>query len=379
MKMSLRTMVPWLRATGIALGIGMLAACAGPEKAKVADLVANPAVLGVKPAWSASVSSVGFPLDIKVRGTSFYVASGDGVVAEIDARTGGDVWRTNLKSQLTAGVGSDGHFTAVVTRNNELVALDGGREVWRQKLGAVSLTAPFVGGERIFVLSADRTVTAFDAASGKRLWQQQRPGEALVLQQAGVLLAVNDTLVVGLAGRLVGLNPQSGNVRWETAVANSRGTNEVERLVDLVAGVSRSGDQLCVRSFQSAVACVDGVRGTSVWNKTASGATGIGGDANVVYGTESNGDVVAWRRSDGDKLWTNEQLRNRSLSAPLLVGNAVVVGDLNGYVHFLSRDNGSTLNRVATDGSAIVAGPVLVGSTVVVVTRRGGVFGFRPD
>ena len=372
-------MKTWVRAGSVVLAIGLLSACASSDKAKMAELVANPALMGVKPAWSASMGNVAFPLDIKTQGTNFYVASSDGVVAAIDGRTGGDVWRTSTKTQLTAGVGSDGRFTAVVNRNNELIALDNGREIWREKLSAVSLTAPFVAGERMFVLSGDRTVTAFDAASGRKLWQQQRPGEALVLQQSGVLLSVGDTLVVGLGGRLAGLNPQTGSVRWETAVANSRGTNEVERLVDLVAGVSRSGDQVCIRAFQSAVACIDGVRGTSVWNKTAIGSTGIGGDSGVVYGTESDGTLIAWRRSDGDKLWTNELLKHRSLSTPLLVGRAVVVGDGSGYIHFLSRDNGSTLNRVATDGSAVVAGPVLVGQTVVVVTRRGGVFGFRPE
>jgi outer membrane protein assembly factor BamB len=359
--------------------VGILAACAGPEKAKMAELVVNPASIGVKPAWTSSVGSVAFPLEVKVQSNTLYIAGTDGLVVAIDGRTGGDVWRTAVNSKLSAGVGSDGRFAAVVSRGNELIALDGGREIWRQKLLAVSLSAPLVAGERFFVLSADRSVTAFDALSGRKLWQQQRTGEALVLQQAGVLLSVGDTLVVGLGGRLVGLNPQSGSVRWEAPVANSRGTNEVERLVDLVSGVSRSGDQVCVRSFQSAVACIDAVRGTSVWNKTAIGSTGLGGDANVVFGAESDGTLVAWRRSDGDKLWTNEQLKNRSLSTPLLVGSSIVVGDANGYVHFLSKDSGATLNRVTTDGSAVVAGPILVGQTVVVVSRRGGVFGFRPE
>ncbi len=374
-----QAMKTWMFSGAIVLAMGLLSACASGDKAKMADLVANPASLGVKAVWSASVGSVAFPLEIKAQGNNLYVAGSDGVVAAIDGRTGGDVWRTSLNAQLTAGVGSDGKFAAVVNRNNELIALDGGREIWRRKLSAVSLTAPFVAGERMFVLSGDRSVTAFDAASGRKLWQQQRPGEALVLQQSGVILAVGDTIVVGLGGRLAGLNPQTGSLRWETAVANSRGTNEVERLVDLVAGVSRSGDQVCVRAFQSAVACIDGSRGASVWNKTAVGSTGIGGDSDAVFGTESDGTLIAWRRSDGDKLWTNELLKHRSLSAPLLVGRAVVVGDGSGFVHFLSRDNGSTVNRVATDGSAVIAGPVLVGQTVVVVTRRGGLFGFRPE
>ena len=368
-----------MRAASIAVAIGLLGACASNDKAKMAELVTNPATLGVKAAWSSSVGAVAFPLDIRVVGTSLYVAGTDGIVAAIDGRTGGDVWRTGVKLQLTAGVGSDGRYSAVVNRNNELIALDSGREIWRQKLTAVSQTAPFVAGERMFVLSGDRSVAAFDAATGRKLWQQQRPGEALVLQQSGVIMSVGDTLVVGLGGRLVGLNPQTGAIRWDTPVANSRGTNEVERLVDLVSGASRSGDQVCIRAFQSAVACIDGARGTSVWNKAAIGSTGIGGDANAIFGSESNGTLIAWRRSDGDKLWTNESLMHRQLTTPLLVGESVVVGDGAGYVHFLSRDSGATLNRMATDGSAVIAGPVLVGSTVVVVTRRGGVFGFRPE
>jgi outer membrane protein assembly factor BamB len=150
-------------------------------------------------------------------------------------------------------------------------------------------------------------------------------------------------------------------------------------LVDLVAGSSRSGDQLCVRAFQSAVSCVDAARGSVVWTKQASGGTGIGGDGNVIYGSETDGTLIAWRRSDGEKMWSQESLKFRGLTAPLLVGGAVVVGDFSGLLHFMSKAKGETLNRVSTDGSAIVAGPVLVGATVVVATQRGGVFGFRPE
>ena len=356
-----------------------LTACASSDKAKMAELGPNPATLAVKSAWTGSVGAVSFPLDIRAMGSNLYVASTDGVVAEIDGRTGGDVWRSTIKAQISAGVGSDGRYSSVVSRNNELIGLDAGREIWRQKLPAVSLTAPFVAGERVFVLAGDRSVTAFDAATGRRLWQQQRAGDSLVLQQGGVIFAVGDTLVAGLGWRLVSMNPQTGSVRWETLVANSRGTNEVERLVDLVAGVSRNGDQVCVRSFQSAVACLDAVRGTSLWNKNAVGYTGLGGDAETVFGTESDGTVVAWRRTDGDRLWSNDQLKHRVLTTPLSLGRSVVVGDSAGFVHFLSRDNGATLNRMPTDGSAVVAGPVLVGQTVVVVTRRGGIYGFRPE
>jgi outer membrane protein assembly factor BamB len=257
--------------------------------------------------------------------------------------------------------------------------LDGAKEMWRQKLGAVTLTSPFVAGGRVFALSADRSVSAFDVVTGRKLWQQQRSGEALVLGRSGIAMAIGDTLVTGLAGRLVGLNPLSGKIRWEAQVANSRGTNEVERLVDLVSGVSRQGDQVCVRAFQSAIGCVDGGKGTLAWSKTASGSTGLDGDQSEIFGTESDGRVISWKRADGERLWVSDRLRFRTLTGPVLVGQAIVIGDGVGTLHFLSRKDGSPLNRVSTDGSAIESAPVLVGQTLVAVTRRGGIFGFKPE
>jgi outer membrane protein assembly factor BamB len=267
----------------------------------------------------------------------------------------------------------------VVTQGNELVTLEAGRELWRQKLTALSFTAPLVAGARVFVLGGDRSVTAFDAASGRKLWSQLRPGEPLVLRQAGVLLAVGDTLVVGLSGRLVGMNPQNGSSRWEVPIAVPRGTNDVERLVDIVAHVSRVADSVCVRAYQAMVGCVNAERGTLVWSKVAVGSEGLHGDDRFVYGTESDGKVIAWRRMDGERAWDSERLKFRGLTAPLAVGRSVAIGDGTGLVHLLSREDGAPLNRLSTDGSPIVTAPILVGDTLVVVTRNGGVFGFRPE
>ena len=356
-----------------------LSGCAGPEKPKPKALEPNTALIGIKSAWTAHIGSVDFPLQVSVVGNLVFVAGSQGQVAAIDGRTGVDVWRVAVGTALSAGVGTDGRFVAVVSRENELITLVDGREVWRQKLGALTLTAPLVAGERIFVLSSDRTVSAFDAANGRRLWQQQRTGDALVLGQAGVIVAWGDTLVTGLGGRLVGLNPANGNTRWSAPIATSRGANEVERLVDLVSGVSRQGDQICVRAFQASVGCIEADKGRVVWSKPAAGFTGVHGDGSTLLGTEKDGKIVAWRRSDGENLWTSERLRYRSLSAPLLVGRSVAIGDDSGTLHFLSRDDGSPLNRMPTDGSAVLVAPVLVGNTVVAVTQRGGIFGFRPE
>ncbi|WP_241777010.1 outer membrane protein assembly factor BamB [Acidovorax sp. Root275] len=364
--------------------VATLAGCSlwssGAAKPVPADLGANVAVLGVRQAWTNRIGSVaGLPLDIHTAGNVVTVASSDGIVAAIDARTGGDVWRAALAEPLSAGVGSDGKSAAVVSRSNALIVLDAGRERWRQSLAAQVFTPPLVAGGRVFVLSADRSLAAFDAATGHKLWSQQRSGDPLILRQAGVLLAVGDTLVAGFAGRIVGLNPDNGSVRWEAPLASSRGTNDVERLVELVGRTSRVGDSICARAFQTAVGCVNAARGSVAWAQPANGPDGVHGDGEALFGAESNGTVVGWRRSDGSRLWTTDRLKHRKLTAPLLLGRSVVIGDDAGLVHLLSRTDGSPLNRMATDGSGIAAAPAVAADTLVVVTRNGGVYGFRPD
>jgi outer membrane assembly lipoprotein YfgL len=368
------------RAMAAIVLIASLAACSSSVvKPKPVELAPNAALIGVRQAWTARIGEVSFPLTVNVSGGNIVVAGSDGTVAALDARTGRDIWRANAGGPIAAGAGSDGRLASVVTRANEVVTFDAGRELWRQKLPAQAYTAPFVAGGRVFVLTADRGVSAFDGQTGRRLWTQQRPGEPLVLRQAGVMLAVGDTLLVGLSGRLVGLNPLNGSVRWEAPIASPRGTNDVERLVDLVGSVSRVDDVICARAFQASVGCVNAARGLVLWSRPANGAEGVQGDDRFVFGTESDGKVVAWRRNDGERAWTSDRLQYRSLTAPLAVGRSVAIGDNTGLVHLLSREDGSPLTRLSTDGSPIAASPVLAGDTLVVVTHNGGIYGFQPE
>lgn len=380
---SFRPLAHAVRVPALILLAATLGGCSmfgsGPAKPQPAELQPVTALVSARQTWTTRVGQVNFPLDTGVAGNSVAVASGDGTVALIDAQTGRDVWRLALNTPLAAGAGNDGKVVAVVTKANEIVALQDGRELWRQKLGAQAFTAPFVAGARVFVLAADRSVNAFDGQTGRKLWTQQRPNEPLILRQSGVMLAVGDTLVVGLAGRLAGLNPSTGSIRWEAPIATPRGINDVERLVDLVGHVSRQGDVVCARAFQASVGCVNAARGNLLWTKPANGVQGLDGDDRFVFGTEADGNVVAWRRTDGERAWTTDRLRYRSLTAPLVVGRSIAIGDFSGYLHLLSREDGSLLNRLPTDGTAIAATPVLVGNTLIAVTQGGGVYGFQPQ
>jgi len=360
-------------------GIAALAGCASSDKPPPTPLEAfEPGIAG-RQVWASSVSRVGFPLVPAGHGGVFYVASGDGDVLALQADSGTILWRANAGGALSAGVGSDGRFTSVVTRGNEVVTFEEGRELWRKRMPSSVVTPPLVAGERVFVMGVDRAVHAFDALDGRRLWLLQRPGDALTLAQAGVIAAFRNTLLVGQGARLAGVDPLRGTVLWEVPMASARGTNEVERLADLVGPAVRIGDLLCARAFQSAVACADASRGALMWSRNVGGIQAVGGDPQHIVGADASDRLTAWRTATGDVAWTSERLLYRGLSGAAVVGPVVAFGDVEGQVHFLSTATGETQLRLPTDGTPVLGTPVLAGNTLLVVTRKGGLFAFRPN
>lgn len=357
-------------------GCSLFSSSTAPKPAELEQI--TPAIAG-RVVWSARVDGVKFPLSVAAVADQFVVAGGDGTVQALQASDGSRLWSANIGQKLAAGVGSDGQFAAVVSTANEVVVLDGGQVTWRKTLPTPVVAAPLVAGERVFVLTVDRQVHAFDAKNGDKIWVLRRPGEPLTLAQPGIIAAYKDTLIVGQGTRLAGVDPLRGTIRWEASVASPRGTNEVERLADLVGPLMRSGEVLCARAFQSAVGCVNAERGSLMWSRNVGGTLGVGGDASRVIGGDASDRLSAWNTANGDVLWTAEQFLNRRLSTPLSLGATVIVGDFEGQVHFIDATTGKTQLRLPTDGSAIAAAPVALGNTVLITTRNGGLFAMRPE
>jgi outer membrane assembly lipoprotein YfgL len=360
-------------------GAAALAGCSlFSDKPKPAPLEAiTPKIAGTQ-VWSARVDSVRFPLEIAVAGGSFTVAGSDGEVKVLNAADGRELWHAATGEPITAGVGSDGKTAAVVTRDNEVVAMNASGVLWRHALKSRVATAPLVAGDRVFVMGVDRAVHAFDAKDGRYLWVLDHPGDALTLAEPSVLAAFKDTLLVGQGPRLTGVDPLRGTVRWEVAIASPRGTNEIERLADLVGPATRSGNVICARAFQTTVGCADAERAALVWNKNYGGTQAIGADAEYVFAGDANDKLTAWSATSGESVWSNERFLHRALSGILSTGKVVVFGDYEGQVSFLSRDKGETLLRLPTDGSPVVGAPAMsADGTILVATRNGGLFAFR--
>jgi len=358
--------------------LALLAGC-GTDKPKAKPLEPVTPKIAGRQVWSAKLDGVRFPLSVVVRDGNFIVASSGGTLMGLEAESGRQLWTANAGAPLSAGVGSDGRFHAVVTMDNKLVSFDGSKEIWREQLKSRVSTSPLVAGERVFVMGVDRAVHAYDANDGKRLWTLQRPGEALTLLHIGVLTGVKDTLIAGQGPRLAGIDPTRGTLRWEVPVGAPRGTNEVERLADLIGPAVRLGTRLCARSFQAAVGCVDTETGRLLWARNIGGINAVGGDEELIFGADATDRIVAWKTANGETTWTNERMLFRGLSAPASVGPTVAFGDFEGHVHFLDRKDGQPLLRLSTDGSPVVGRPALSGTTLLVVTRNGGLFAFRPQ
>ena len=360
--------------------VSMLAACSStPDKPTPTALTPLTSQRTVTPLWSAQVGPVGNVLAMNTASGRLAVVSQNGLVSVMNAETGSLTWQFPLNTPISAGIGGDGLRYAVVTQANELVTLSDGKVLWRAKLPANAFTTPLVAGGRVFALTTDRTVLAFDGATGQRLWSQQRSGEALVVRQAGILTTFQENLLVGLSGRLVAMSPSNGVSRWESTVGSSRGTNEVERLVDLVAGVSRVNNVVCARAYQTAVSCVDATRGSVVWTRAAQGHVGVTGNETWVFGSETDGKFFAWNRTSGQVAWQTDSLRFRGLTAPSFADGQLLVGDELGWLHWLDPKNGQTLARVQLDSSGIAATPLRVGKNWVSVSKNGLLQAYRAE
>jgi outer membrane assembly lipoprotein YfgL len=356
----------------IVLSAVFLTAC-GSSKPQPAQIPPVKADKPIQALWKFKLGDdVSYVQSLQVMQERLSLTTDDGNIAVVNVRNGQAVWLFDLKTALNTGTGFDGEHVAVVTLNNELVLLKAGKVLWRSRLTSQSYTHPLIAGERVFMMMADRSVLAFDLASGQRLWMQQRPGEPLVLKQNGVLMPFQNTLLVGLGGRLTALNPDNGQVKWDVPVANPRGINDLERLVDLVAKPSRVENSVCVRAFQAQVGCVDAFRGSVLWTRSSVGSQGVDGDAKTLIGTESNGMVQAWSRTSGDRLWDSDRLKYRELTGPLFTSKGIVIGDSGGWLYLLSAADGSLINRVQTSTDGFASTPTaLADGGFVVLTRNG--------
>jgi outer membrane protein assembly factor BamB len=333
---------------------------------------------GVRVLWSTNIGAAeAYVFSPAVVGDGVYVASRSGTVARLDAASGQAKWRVSVGRQLSGGVGSDGVLAVVASEDGEVMALDAqtGTVKWRARVSSEVLAAPKLSEDVVLVRSADSKIFAFGSEDGKRRWVYQRAAASLIVRSPVGMTAREGLVSAGFSGgKLVAIALATGVIRWEATVALPKGATELERVTDIVGDPASQGREVCTGAYQGRVGCYDLLNGNQLWTREMSTVTGISLDARYGFVSDDKGAVHALDRTNGRSVWKQDRLAYRRLSLPLPLGTEVAVGDLQGYVHFLARESGAFLARVATDGSPIRAAPVQLPEGFLVQTQNGGLF-----
>jgi outer membrane protein assembly factor BamB len=372
-----------------ALAASLLLFAAGCDKGKKAEppaeLVDLKPTLQVARLWDTRIGG-GEPvlrlgLGIALADDVLYAAGRDGQVEALDANTGKARWSTDTRKALSAGPAAGPGLVVVASSDGEVIALDAakGSRVWKVDVAGEVLAAPLVTAERVFVRTVDARLRALDAATGAELWTAEESMPRLTLRGTATPALAGDNVIVGFdSGKVVAFAAATGEVAWQAQVTMPRGRSELERLADVDGSISIDGDDGYAVGYQGRVVMFALDSGQVWWGRDLSSYRGVALDDSQLYVSTSDGSVAALRRRDGTVQWQQDGLRLRGLSTPAVVGNAVVVGDFDGYLHWLDRDSGKFVARERPGGARISQAPVATADgRVFVVDDDGRVAAFR--
>lgn len=341
------------------LGALALVACSSKSpKPQPAPLPVFKPTGEIRQLWKGSLSALGDSmLQPAFSGGSVYASGRKGDITRFDA-AGRQVWRVRSEPGLSAGVGASDSSVVVANSEGLLVAHDAadGKQLWKISVGAEILAEPLLAGDLVVVRIGDSKLAAYSLADGSRKWVYQRAQAPLSLRSHAGMAVAGDLLIAGFpGGKLVALTLAVGVQRWEATVALPKGSNEIERLTDVIGEPVLLGDVACVAAFQGRVACVDRATGNLRWARDIPSAVGIAAAGGHVYVTDAEDSVFALDASTGATAWKQDKLSLRRVSRPLVVGDNLMVSDGMGYVYALSRNDGSFIASYRVDSSGVRA------------------------
>lgn len=375
---SLRTVLLAVSAALAATGCSSLNpfSSSGP---KPAELVSFQPGVELRPLWSAHIGDAGgYVFQPEVVGDSVYAAAHDGEVARY--RDGRAVWSVDVDLPLSAGVGTDGNLVVVVGTRGEAVALDAadGKERWRVPVGAEVLAQPAVSDEVVVLRTSDHRLIALSPEDGARRWVYQRSTPPLALRSfAGVVLESGVALAGFPGGKLAAVSTKNGGELWELTVAMPRGATELERVADVAGTPVLSRRELCAVSYQGRAGCFDVTNGNALWSREFSSSVGMDRDTRFVFLTDDADAVHALDAYSGASVWKQDALRRRAVSRPLAIDGYVAVGDYDGYVHLMRREDGRFAARARAGDGAVTADMRRLGDGFVVQTVEGDLRAFE--
>ncbi len=309
-----------------------------------------------------------------------YAASAAGELLKLDASNGSQAWRVNIGQKITGGVGVGGSLVMVGTQGGLVYAYDiSGKLQWKSKLSSEVLSAPKYFDGLVIVRTGDSRIFGINANDGSRKWVYERTTPALTLRSSAGVVVDGGVVYAGFAGgKLAAIRADNGKMLWEASVAQPKGVTEIERIADITSLPVVDGPLIYAVAYQGKIAAVDRASGRVAWNRDISSLSGLSTEDARIFVSHAMGSVYALDYSTGKTFWRQAALKNRNLTAPLPMGSLVAVGDLEGYVHFLSREDGAISSRIKTNNSAVMPQMAQINSnTLLAQTRDGGIFAIQ--
>jgi len=366
--------------------IAVLATACDKDKdvAPPAELVDFDPAVSIDRVWSIGTKGgddvLRLGLQPVAQGERVYVAGHGGDVRALELATGRDIWRASLDLDLSGGPSVGEGIVVVGSSGGELVALDAetGAKRWQVSTGGEVLAAPTVAGGIVVVRTVDGRLRGLKAADGVEAWNYEQPVPRLTLRGNGAPVVDGDMVFAGLDnGKVVALSLATGELLWTTTVAPAQGRTEIERLVDIDSAVRIVGDDVFVVGYQGRIAMLARATGQLWWGRDLSSHRGLAVDSDTLYVTAADSTVMALSRRDGTPVWSQDSLLRRSVTAPALVDGALVVGDFEGYLHWLDVTTGQLLARGKTGGGRMSNAPVAAGGLLLLETDSGEVQAWR--
>lgn len=309
-------------------------------------------------------------------GDAVYGASGSGTLMRLDRVTGKQVWRIESGITVSGGVGSGEGLVLIGSDKGDVLAYGAdGKLRWKSKVSSEVLSAPQAADGVVIVRSGDGRIAGLNAADGTRIWLYERSTPALVVRShAGVTLQRGVAFAGFAGGKLAAMKIKDGLVLWETSVSQPRGSTELERISDITSSPVVDDEQVCAIAFQGRIACFEKAQGSPLWNRDIGSDKGMLLLRKHLYLSDASGSVMALDKTSGSTMWKNEQLFLRDTAAPYALGDFVVAGDYQGYLHGMSHADGRFVARIKLDGSAIQGAPIEFDNGLLVQTRDGGLY-----
>ena len=349
-----------------------------------AELVEFKATLKVAQVWSTKVGKgldkAGRQLRPVYSSGFLYAADHKGLLMAIDADSGRQQWSIKTKLPFTGGPGISNTLLLMGTQNGEVFAFDAstGTQPWSATVSSEVLAAPSEAAGIVIVRCIDGRVFGLDADTGQRLWIYDHDVPLLTLRGNAPPLLWAGVVYIGYdGGQVVALRLDDGTLMWEQSLVTTEGRTELDRLSDIDGQMVIIASDLLVSSYKNRLASLAADSGRLLWFKNVSAATGVVVNRTNLAVSDKDGNVWLLDRRNGAESWKHNQLLRRGLTRPVFYGSFVVVGDQDGYLHWINISNGEFAAREKVGGKGFSGPPLVVGNTLFVLTNKGELAAFR--